>query len=70
MSGKVLVLQRFSTKQKTKLSDREEDGGLPADGFFDLLWRAAIFFGQAEDGLPEVVARGDYSSGDSRSRDI
>lgn len=54
---------------KSSGCDGERDSSLPANGFFDLLRRAAIFFGQAGDGLPGVETRGDYSSRDICSRD-
>src|SRR5712692_11758421 len=54
-------LQRFSSRYRTNSSggDGEGECALPTDGFFDLLWRAAIFFGEFGDGLPGVETRRD-----------
>src|SRR5580658_1599962 len=47
---------------KSSGGDGEGDGALPAESFFDLLRRAAIFLGQTADRIARVKARRDYSS--------
>lgn len=54
---------------KSSGGDGEGERSFPTDGFFDLLRRAAIFFGQTADRITSAKARGDYSSRDTCSRD-
>jgi len=58
---------RFRAKVKNEIVRRLGRGLLPAESVFDLLRRAAIFFGEARGEFAGVETGGDSSSGDSRS---